>query len=244
VKLKILLIKLFLVNNMKIKLVSFLIILCVLWGCDKHNKSIVKINNDTLIYVNPSNNEKLIIYLDTKGNPILLETKSGLEITNSRVYFNTDLCVKDIDLYDNAKNIIKAYSFNRNHLIEAVEYALSYDSNYTINQSKYFNYNERVIEDEGFFVDVILDDTVEYMSKHDAVFEPKGVKFDNSYYFYSINEVRHLSKSRKLSVPLKTDVKGINKINGYISRIDSGFYDGEKVAVELKIRLQKEYFVK
>ena len=232
-------------NNVKINTILILGLLTSLSGCGDSKGHLSYSDDNKLEYINPNNLNKLLIHLDSIGNPTILESLSKEGTTQSSVCYDLYGNIKDIDLYSVNKKIIKSYFFADDRIVESVEYSPSYDSiSYTVNQSRYFDNNERVIEDLGFFLDVFLDDTINYSKKHYAVFELKGEKYDNTHYLYFINGAKIYTKSNKVSIPLDTKTKGRHLLSGYVSSVDSGFYEGERVAVERKVSLNREYFVK
>ncbi len=232
---------------MKINTILILGILTSLSGCGdrKGHLNMSQSEDNKLEYINPNNHNKLVIHLDSVGNPIILETLSKIGGLKSITHYDIQGNINSIDFYPANRNVIKSYFFFDDQLTESVEYSPSDDSaSYTVNQSRYFDKNERVIESDGLFLDVFLDDTISYSKKHYAVFEPKGAKYDNTHYLYFINGTKIFTKSNKVSIPLDTKTKGRHLLSGYVLRVDSGIYEGERVGVEVKIRLNQEYFVK
>jgi hypothetical protein len=230
---------------MKINTILILGILICLSGCGDTKGHLSNREDNKLEYINPNNNNKLVIHLDNAGNPTILETLSEKGALKSISHYDIQGNINSIDFYPANRNVIKSYFFFDDQLIESVEYSPGNDStSYTVNQSRYFDKNERVIENDGLFLDVFLDDTINYSKEHYAVLEPKGAKYDNTHYLYFINGTKIYTKSSKVSIPLDTKTKGRHLLSGYVSRVDSGIYEGEKVGVEVKVRLNQEYFVK
>ncbi len=230
----------------KALIISILISGMFAFGCNTYNtksETLLIENEDKSVrqikYTNPNDSVTWTIELDSLGNPLRLTSQEIDHKFKSDVEFEKMGMVKEVYLYQQENLSAKKYEFSNYKLSKISELILD-DSQYLTNQWKLLNSQEDIKEDEGFFLDIDLNDTLTQNQKGFVNFKLKGRKSLRGVWFV-INDDTIKTTSRNFSLKLDTETKGKHFLQGYVSNFDTL---DEKQVVEFRIKFDEKYYVR
>lgn len=241
--------------NMKYKqLLSITVSSIMIIGCNDKDSSkafekkgvVLELNANSTIklvqYTNPNNSSQFIISCDSLGNPINILTKAEQDKIESVIELESGATINNIQFYAENNKSKKRYSFAKHKLEQIDELMKGENSSFVLNQWRYLDSDERVIEDEGLFIDVQIKDTITQGESSFAEIQLKGGKALRGVRCV-INNDTITSTNRKFKIPLSSGTLGYNELVGYISNYDTTIMDGEEVIQEFKIKFDRKYYV-